>query len=241
MRHLVWVCSVSCGLPTTCVSTVGSVWWCVGGTAANCVQTSAVQWCQKTLYKLSQSQLTTEHSWTVAYSNSTFTAQIMTLTISVLTVTKVDSIGWVWMLSADESQHWGNEWCDIIIGVNAAGVAGVVIPQYLTCRGHPVLMTPNILTSVSSFPSTELLNTASRCHFQCQCCRLPHPSGPSGWSRSHKTDARVCVIYWQPRSCFWSYVNVTPSDMHFNCMSQFLEHNYWFFAICSAIDTNSYQ
>ena len=149
MRHLVWVCSVSCGLPTTCVSTVGSAWWCVGGTAANCVQTSAVQWCQKTLYKLSQSQLTTEHSWTVAYSNSTFTAQIMTLTISVLTVRKVDSIGWVWMLSADESQQWGNEWCDIIIGVNAAGV---VIPQYLTCRGHPVLMTPNILTSVSSFP-----------------------------------------------------------------------------------------
>jgi len=44
-----------------------------------------------------------------------------------------------------------------------------------------------------------------------QCCCLPHPSGPSGWSRSHKTDARACVIYWQPRSCFWSHVNVTPS------------------------------
>ena len=238
MRHLVWVCSVSCGLPTTCVSTVGSAWWCVGGTAANCVQTSAVQWCQKTLYKLSQSQLTTEHSWTVAYSNSTFTAQIMTLTISVLTVTKVDSIGWVWMLSADESQQWGNEWCDIIIGVNAAGVvtpniwpAGVVL-----CWRPPIFWQVFYL-----FLSAELLNTASRCHFQCQCCCLPHPSGPSGWSRSHKTDARVCVIYWQPRSCFWSYVNVTPSDMHFNCMSQFLEHNYWFFAICSAIDTNSYQ
>jgi len=47
------------------------------------------------------------------------------------------------------------------------------------------------------FPSAELLNTASRCHFHLQC---------------------------------------TP---------QFLEHNYWFiywfFATCSAIDTNSYQ
>jgi len=34
------------------------------------------------------------------------------------------------------------------IGVNAAGVAGVATPQYLTCRGCPVLTTPNILTSV---------------------------------------------------------------------------------------------
>jgi len=49
------------------------------------------------------------------------------------------------------------------IGVNAAGVA---TPQYLTCRGRPVLTTPNILTSVLFFfPSAELLNTASRCHF----------------------------------------------------------------------------
>ena len=34
------------------------------------------------------------------------------------------------------------------IGVNAAGVAEVATPQYLTCRGRPVLTTPNILTSV---------------------------------------------------------------------------------------------
>ena len=37
------------------------------------------------------------------------------------------------------------------IGVNAAGVAGVATPQYLTCRGRPVLTTPNILTSVLFF------------------------------------------------------------------------------------------
>jgi len=53
------------------------------------------------------------------------------------------------------------------IGVNAAGVAGVATPpQYLTCRGRPVLTTPNILTSVLFFfTSAELLNTARRCHF----------------------------------------------------------------------------
>jgi len=28
------------------------------------------------------------------------------------------------------------------IDVNAAGVAGVATPQYLTCRGRPVLTTP---------------------------------------------------------------------------------------------------
>jgi len=40
------------------------------------------------------------------------------------------------------------------IDVNAAGVAGVATPQYLTCRGRPVLTTPNILTSVLFFPFT---------------------------------------------------------------------------------------
>ena len=39
------------------------------------------------------------------------------------------------------------------IGVNAAAVAGFAThPQYLTCRGRPVLTTPNILTSVLLFP-----------------------------------------------------------------------------------------
>jgi len=39
--------------------------------------------------------------------------------------------------------------CDI--RVNAARVAGVATPQYLTCRGRPVLTTPNIFTSVLFF------------------------------------------------------------------------------------------
>ena len=39
----------------------------------------------------------------------------------------------------------------IAIGVNDAGVAGVAILQYLTCKGRPVLTTPNILTSVLFF------------------------------------------------------------------------------------------
>jgi len=34
------------------------------------------------------------------------------------------------------------------------------------------------------------------------------------------TDSRVHVV--------WSHVNVTQSDTHFDCMSQFLEHNYLF-------------
>jgi len=38
------------------------------------------------------------------------------------------------------------------IGVNAARVAGVTTPQYLTCRGRPVLTNLNILTSVLFFP-----------------------------------------------------------------------------------------
>ena len=40
------------------------------------------------------------------------------------------------------------------IGVNAAGVAGVATPQYF---------------DKCFFPSAELLNTASRCHFHLQC------------------------------------------------------------------------
>jgi len=35
------------------------------------------------------------------------------------------------------------------IGVNAARVAGVAIPQYLICRGRFVLTTPNILKLVN--------------------------------------------------------------------------------------------
>ena len=35
---------------------------------------------------------------------------------------------------------WGQ--LPLSIGVNAAGVAGVATPQYLTCRGRPVLTTP---------------------------------------------------------------------------------------------------
>ena len=50
------------------------------------------------------------------------------------------------------------------MGVNAAGVAGVATPQYLTCRGRAVLTTPDILTSVLFFfPPAQLLNTASPC------------------------------------------------------------------------------
>jgi len=56
---------------------------------------------------------------------------------------------------------------DTDIGINAAGVAEVVTPQYLTCRGRPVLTTPPPIFSqvFYFFPSAELLNTASRCHF----------------------------------------------------------------------------
>ena len=50
-------------------------------------------------------------------------------------------------------------------------------PQYLTCRGRPVLTTPNILTSVLFFsPSAELLNTASRSHFHLQCAQCMEAS-----------------------------------------------------------------
>ena len=57
------------------------------------------------------------------------------------------------------------------IGVNAAGVAVVATPQYLTCRGCPVLTTPvQYFDKCFIFsPSAELLNTASRCHFHLQC------------------------------------------------------------------------
>jgi len=56
------------------------------------------------------------------------------------------------------------------IGVNAAGVA---TPQYLTCMGRPVSTTPQYFYKCFIFfPSTELLNTASRCHFHLQCSRL---------------------------------------------------------------------
>jgi len=34
--------------------------------------------------------------------------------------------------------------CHLTMGVNAAGVAGVATPQYLTWRGRPVLTTPPI-------------------------------------------------------------------------------------------------
>jgi len=52
------------------------------------------------------------------------------------------------------------------IGVNAAGVAGVVTPQYLTCRGRPVLTTPNILASVLFFSigHMNLKNNTHRMH-----------------------------------------------------------------------------
>ena len=58
------------------------------------------------------------------------------------------------------------------IGANAAGVAGVATPQYLTCRGRPVLMTPQYFDKCFIFSaSAELLNTASRCHFHLQCAQ----------------------------------------------------------------------
>ena len=53
------------------------------------------------------------------------------------------------------------------IGVNAARVAGVA-----TCRGRPVLATPQYFDKCFIFfPSAELLNTASRCHFHLQCAQ----------------------------------------------------------------------
>jgi len=48
-------------------------------------------------------------------------------------------------------------------------------PKYLTCRGRPVLTTPNILTSVLFFPLAEFLNTASRCHFYDTWIFKTHP------------------------------------------------------------------
>jgi len=86
-----------------------------------------------------------------------------------------------------------------IIGVNAAGVAGVATPPIFDLQGSSCVDDPPpIFWQVFDFfLSAELLNTASSCHFHLQC---------------------------------------TP---------QFFEHNYWFiywfFATCSAIDTNSYQ
>ena len=45
-------------------------------------------------------------------------------------------------------------------------------PQYLTCRGCPVLTTPQYFDKCFIFfPSAELLNTASRCHFHLQCAQ----------------------------------------------------------------------
>ena len=107
------------------------------------------------------------------------------------------------------------------IGVNPKGLQGSRPPII-----WPVLTTPQYFDKCFIFfPSAEFLNTANRCHFHLlytirydtRCYfnvrskadisqlnlphgSLSHPSGPSGWSRSHKTDAWVCVIYWQPRS-----------------------------------------
>jgi len=56
------------------------------------------------------------------------------------------------------------------IRVNAAGVAGVATPQYLTCRGRPVLTTHQYFDKCFIFfLSAELLNTTTRCHFHLQC------------------------------------------------------------------------
>jgi len=55
--------------------------------------------------------------------------------------------------------------CHICIGANAAGVAGVATPQYLTCTGRPVLPTPQYFGKCFIFfPSAELSNTASLEH-----------------------------------------------------------------------------
>jgi len=44
----------------------------------------------------------------------------------------------------------------LTIGVNAAGVAGVATPQYLTCKGRPVLTTAQYFDKCFIFPSAQL-------------------------------------------------------------------------------------
>jgi len=102
-------------------------------------------------------------------------------------------------------------------------------PPIFDLQGSSCVDDPPIFSQVFYFfCSAELLNTASRCHFHLQCAQC--------------TVFNSTVEQNSPRMT----TNVTPSDTHFDCpMSQFLEHNYWFiywfFATCSAIDTNSYQ
>ena len=45
---------------------------------------------------------------------------------------------WELDVDADAEMYWRR----LHIGVNAARVAGVATPQYLTCRGRPVLTPP---------------------------------------------------------------------------------------------------
>ena len=85
------------------------------------------------------------------------------------------------------------------IGVNATGVAEVATPQYLTCRGRPVLTTPHFDKCFIFFPSAELLNTASRCHFHLQCaqCTVFNSTFEQNSLRIKFTDSKYIRSLWR--------------------------------------------
>ena len=77
-------------------------------------------------------------------------------------------------------------------------------PQYLTCRGRPVLTTPQYFDKCFIFfPSAELLNTANRCHFHLQCAqctvfnsrilKITHPE----CTISHHFEMKNSSIFWE--------------------------------------------
>jgi len=121
------------------------------------------------------------------------------------------------------------------ISVNAAGVAGVATPQYFDKCFIFSLQRDFRIPQVAVICHLVMSRTVWMRHGKIWS------SIAEKLSRSSTTSTSIFIC--NPPSV--QFLIQQLKKQHFDCMAQFLEHNYWFiywfFATWSAIDTNSYQ